>query len=238
MKVGSIPHRLLRLPLALVPAGRRSRVLFGPLRGARWVIGSSTHGCWLGIYERRVQNALRRMLRPGDVFYDVGANVGFYTLLGARLVGPTGSVVAVEPYQRNLAYLRDHIRLNSLERSVSVLAAAAAARAGTGHLVTENCGHHEVRLGADGSPVELVTLDGVASSHPFPNAVKIDVEGAEGEVLRGAGAVLERGPVVLLAAHGWQQMATCREILESAGYRLELLRDGARDGDYAVLATR
>ncbi len=57
----------------------------GPLRGKKWIVGSSTHGCWIGSYEHKKQRTFWLSLRPNDVVYDIGANVGFYTLLAATV---------------------------------------------------------------------------------------------------------------------------------------------------------
>ena len=82
----SVAGRLLRLPLALIPAVLPMPVLQGPLRGYWWITGSSNHGCWLGSYEYDKQRLFARMIRAGDVVFDIGANVGFYTLLAASRV--------------------------------------------------------------------------------------------------------------------------------------------------------
>jgi hypothetical protein len=79
--------RALRLPLRLIPKQAEVRILQGPLRGKRWIAGSSNHGCWLGSYEAAKQRKIIEFLRPGMVCWDVGVNVGFYTLLFAELVG-------------------------------------------------------------------------------------------------------------------------------------------------------
>lgn len=106
--------RALRLPLRLIPRGLVLPVLQGPWRGARWMVGAATHGCWLGSYELAKQLALARRLAPGRVVFDLGAHAGFYTLLAARGVGPAGRVHAFEPLPENLAFLRRHVRLNRL----------------------------------------------------------------------------------------------------------------------------
>ncbi len=79
--------RAMRLPLQLIPDSAVVRILQGPLRGKRWIAGSSNHGCWLGSYEAAKQRKIIEFVRPGMVCWDVGANVGFYTLLFAELVG-------------------------------------------------------------------------------------------------------------------------------------------------------
>jgi hypothetical protein len=67
----------------------------------------------------------------------------------------------------------------------------------------------------------------------------MDIEGAESDALRGAAKLLAGGPLTIaLSTHGWQQNETCWAILTDAGFKLELLRDGADDGDYLILAAK
>ncbi|MCL6545620.1 MAG: FkbM family methyltransferase [Bryobacteraceae bacterium] len=108
----SLLGRALRWPLRLIPDGAVVRVVQGPLRGKRWIAGSSNHGCWLGSYEAAKQGRMIEFVRPGMVCWDVGAHVGFYTLLFAELVGPGGRVFAFEPFPRNVDLLRRHVEMN------------------------------------------------------------------------------------------------------------------------------
>lgn len=213
--------RLLRVPLRLLPPNATMRVLQGPLRGARWIAGASTHGCWLGSYEHDKHRRFAATLQPGQVVYDVGANAGFYTLLAARRVGGQGNVVAFEPLPRNLHYLCRHLALNR-ERAVRVVDAAVADRDGTAML---DPGPHPSMASLDvGGSVQVrtVRLDTlVAEGLPPPDVIKIDVEGAECQVLRGAQEVLvTHRPVVFLATHGPQVHAACCELLRELGYGL------------------
>jgi FkbM family methyltransferase len=220
--------RLLRLPLRVVPRERPVRILGGPLRGWRWVPAAASHGCWLGVFERAEQDVFARTVRPGDVVYDLGANVGFYTLLAAKLAGPTGRVVAFEPVPRNLGYLRRHLALNQCE-NVSVVAAAVSDRSGTARF-RDGPAHTVGALARDerGYDVEVIALDdycvgptshGSTSHGPAPRVIKIDVEGAEADVLRGATRVLrEARPIVLLSTHSTPLRHECIGILAEAGY--------------------
>jgi glycosyltransferase involved in cell wall biosynthesis len=67
----------VRLPLRLVPRDRVRTILFGPLKGWRWISGSATHSAWLGTYEKPVQRLFKQLVKPGMIVFDVGANVGF-----------------------------------------------------------------------------------------------------------------------------------------------------------------
>jgi hypothetical protein len=79
--------KMLRVPLRLIPRTLVLPILQGALRGKKWTAGSATHGCWLGSYEYHKQKALQQRLKAGEVVYDIGANVGFYSLLSSVLVG-------------------------------------------------------------------------------------------------------------------------------------------------------
>src|SRR5882757_5029521 len=86
--------RLLRLPLKLIPASAILPIMQGPGRGLKWIVGSYNHGCWLGSYEFEKQVIIPKIVRPGDVVCDIGAHVGYFTIIFARLVGPAGAVYA------------------------------------------------------------------------------------------------------------------------------------------------
>ena len=228
--------RFLRLLLRLVPEERPIRILTGPLRGKRWLSTSGTHGCWIGTYELELQRLLVSNVRPGDVVFDIGANVGFFTLLSSMLVGATGRVVAFEPLPRNLECLRKNLELNRVTNAV-VIPAAVAETAGVG-VLTELPSPSLARLGTEGRTVPLVALDELLAQGtvPSPSVMKIDVEGAESRVLRGAHALLStRRPLVLLSAHGFLQHQECWAYLAQLDYQLQLRRDGSRDGQYEIV---
>ena len=212
-------------------------MLSGPLAGARWISSSGTHGCWLGLYERELQHLLVESLRPGDVFFDIGANVGFFSLLGSRLVGPTGRVVSFEPLPRNLELLRRHLNLNQTA-NLTVIPAAVADVEGVGCL-SEAPSASQGALSERGISVALVSLDTLwaAGNVPTPSVLKIDVEGAESRVLTGARDLLSRSrPLVLLSTHGREQHEACWQILVELDYDLRLRRDGRHDGQYELIA--
>jgi len=231
---------IARLPLRLVPRNAVIRILSGELRGWRWIAGSSTNGCWLGTYERQVQRLFREQLRPGAVALDVGANVGFFTLLASKLTGSSGRVYAFEPLPRNLGYLDRHVRLND---AANVTIEALAIAAASGEATFRTAAHASMGGLRDGGDLRVATAsldDLIASGRvPRPDFIKMDIEGAEGDALRGAGALLAGGALtIVLSTHGWQQHEICWAILKDAGFHLELLRDGTADGDYLTLARK
>lgn len=217
--------KLLRLPLRLIPCNAVVPILQGRLRGKRWVAGSSLHRCWLGSYEFAKQALVAKMVPPGSIAFDVGAHVGFYTLLFSELVGPQGRVVAFEPVPRNIAYLREHIRLNRLA-NVTVVEAAVAEGGGKA-MFSEGAHSSAGRLVADGQlEVSRVSLDDLVGAQkiPAPDFIKIDVEGAEWLVLTGARETLSQyRPTIFLATHGRDVHQQCCQLLKLTGYTLEAI---------------
>ena len=213
--------RVLQVPLSLIPPDTRVRVLLGPLRGAVWIVGSGNHVCWMGLYEYRKQLALTRLLSRGATVYDIGAHVGFHTLLTSRIVGPLGRVCAFEPLPRNLHYLRRHLALNRAT-NVRVIEAAVADHA-TDEAFCED-GSYMGRLRPGGKRiVKTVAVDPLVQDRtlPPPDYVKIDVEGAELRVLEGMRDTLATyRPVVLLATHSPEVHRACIQFLTVLGYGL------------------
>ena len=160
-------------------------------------------------YEPALSRALRDRLGPGDVFLDVGANIGYFSTLAGLVVGATGRVVAFEPHPEARLVLQLAIATNRLEGIVEIVPAAVADRAGQVKLFvgedsvlsTTDPSRSPARehYGFSGSiDVPQVTVDGWLGAHPelVPRirAIKIDVEGTEADVLRGMPATLASCP--------------------------------------------
>jgi len=199
-------------------------IMQGPLTGWRWVTLSSTYQMWLGTYEIDKQYLFMRNIDSGKIVFDIGANVGLYSLLAAKAVGPHGSVYAFEPLPRNVSFLRRNLEANKIQNAF-VFEAAVSDRKGT---VQFNQGedHATGFIGTDGDiEIQTVSLDDLVSEgqvHP-PDYLKIDVEGAESSVLNGASKILHQNrPEVFLAIHGSEQLEKCKTLLTSANYRFEI----------------
>jgi FkbM family methyltransferase len=225
MNFSSVNHRswmgkLVRLPLRLLPGSTVMPIWQGRLRGKKWIVGAFNHGCWLGSYECAKQKRMVDVVKRGDVVFDVGAHVGFYTLLASSLVGETGKVFAFEPLPRNLGYLEKHLHLNAVRNTV-LFKAAVSDSTGEVHF-REAPSHAMGQINAEGSlVVPCVSLDDLCAQKaiPLPDLVKIDVEGAEARVLRGAENILRHGrPTIFLATHGPEVHVECLAILRSFGY--------------------
>jgi FkbM family methyltransferase len=128
------------------------------------------------------------------VAFDVGANVGYYTLLLSRGVGPQGRVFAFEPNPVNFAHLKEHLRLNKIG-NVEIVEAAVSDRAGTAFFSGEGS---TGKLSQTGTPTKTVQLD----NYPRPDIIKMDIEGEEIAALRGSARILaERHAVWFIAVH-------------------------------------
>lgn len=218
----SLLGRAFRAPLSLIPKTAVVRVLQGPLAGKRWIVGSATHGAWLGTYEHEKQRLFARSIQPGMVVFDLGANVGFYTLLAAVKAGERGRVYAFEPLPRNLEFLRLHLDYNRV-RNVEVIDAAVSDLSGLAAF--EEQAHPSMgRLEPAGCvQIRTVTMDNMVFEKglSLPDVIKIDIEGGERRALEGARRMLEqRHPLIFLATHGWQVHNECCIFLNGLGYAI------------------
>jgi FkbM family methyltransferase len=239
----SISGKILRWPLRLVPRTAQVRIVQGPLRGKKWIAGSSNHGCWLGSYEHAKQMAFCREVRKGSVVYDLGANVGFYSLLASTLVGNEGMVFSFEPSPRNLQYLSKHIELNRI-LNCRIFDMAVFSNDGVAQFHLDS-NHAEGRL-IQGKqlhtvPVTTVKLDTLVFSRGMapPDLLKCDIEGGEYEALKGAEAILRQfAPVIFLATHGPEVHRYCCELLGALGYELLPLDNSSLSEATELIARR
>ena len=194
-----------------------------------------------GSTEPPVQKCVAEHLVPGGVFYDVGANVGFFSLLAARCVGKAGSVYAFEPVTLNAEAIRRNAELNGFG-NIFVFEVAADAKTGTGELfVTEWDGGASLSRSAV-SPMErvqrravsVVALDDLIDAQSLrpPTLVKIDVEGAEIGAIHGMLKTIAKfRPVLVFEVDDGDKavFAQRREMLDrfvaELGYRITHLED-------------
>ena len=217
--------KALRWPLRLLPRGQVVPILSGPLRGWSWIMGVGLHGCWVGTYEQEKQRRFAAELRAGQVVYDIGANVGFYTLLASRRVGADGRVFAFEPSPDNVRHLRQHLELNRCRNAV-VFDCALADKEEEAGFDDTTC--YTGRLAASGRvKVKVRTLDWLLARGQIAPAeiVKIDVEGAELAVLKGGENFFRCcRPALFLATHSAPLHQSCCALLREWGYRLQPMR--------------
>lgn len=201
----------------------RAPIVAGPLRG-RWWLPAGGGKVWRvlgGTYEAEQTALFEARVGPGGVVLDLGAHIGYYSLLAARLAGPAGRVYAFEPHPRNAWYLRRHMRMNRC-RNVEIVECAAYDRCATLRFdLGSGSGTGRV---SDTGPIEVRTVrldDFVGAREIVPTVVKVDVEGGERPVLEGARETLRAArPVLFLSTHGDDRASSCRALLASLGYRM------------------
>jgi FkbM family methyltransferase len=232
--------RIARLPLRIIPHSQVIPILQGKLKGKRWIAGSGNHGCWLGSYEYVKVALFEKYLRPGGIVFDVGANVGYYTLLSSLGVGPSGRVFSFEPSPRSLSFLKRHLELN-LIANVDVLEVAVADKSRKGKF-EEGPSLSMGRIAETGEvEVQMVSLDDLYLSKrvPLPDVIKMDIEGAEYDALRGARIILEEGiSTIFLATHGRDVHDSCCRLLCDAGYEVRPLSGGKVEETDEIIATK
>ena len=187
------------------------RIQHGPSEGL-WIRLNPRTGqnVQKGIGEPQVQKALLDHLRPGMTFYDLGANIGFFSLMAARIVGLQGRVVSFEADPEIAARLQENFVRNQFthahveQKAVwSEPATVSFERVDPNTSPDRGLGHVSPNGSAPGTiTVEAVSLDQYTASHPPPDFLKCDVEGAEVAVFQGAARLLSgKRPIVLVEMH-------------------------------------
>jgi|SRR5579862_1516338 len=207
-----------------------------------WVPWQGGMDCVLGIYESEAIEALTEVVMPGSCCFDVGANSGYYAILMALLVGPSGRVVAFEPILHNFKALSQNVALNQLsniclepealgETSGSLSLYVSADEVYT---TTPSVKAYAVHGRTSQIEVPVRTLDEYLSSAGIrPDLIKIDVEGAEVLVLHGAAQTLRKiKPDILIEVHDWPSVEADAVIslLTEYGYQTRLLTVRSREG--------
>jgi FkbM family methyltransferase len=151
-----------------------------------------TGNIYTGLHEFNDMAFLLHFLRPGDIFFDIGANVGSYTLLASGIT--KANSVTLEPVKATFDILSSNIGLNDLHNKVKLINAGAGAAAGEiGFSADEDTGNHVIAKDEKGKnivTVPIITIDSLLATHE-PSLIKIDVEGFETEVLKGMEATLD-----------------------------------------------
>ncbi|HEV2494478.1 MAG TPA: FkbM family methyltransferase [Terriglobia bacterium] len=186
---------------------------------------------WLGYHEPDLQENLRKFCRPGYVAYDVGAYLGFFSLAIAKSIGPAGKVFAFEPDHGNCVRIQEHATRNNLSSQIQVVEAAVwsyscpslpfrlgGIRKSYGGLAAD--GVVPVLAAGDTIPVPSISLDAFTEQgNPLPDILKVDVEGGECEVLKGAEKVFSRSkPVLFCEVHHAESADWIAQWLAERGY--------------------
>ena len=230
--VGGWMHRLSH---AVLPADHQqwAQIQSGAAEGLWLELNPRTgDGYFRGHAEEVVQKTLLERLHPGMVFYDLGANIGLFSLLAARAVTPEGRVFSFEPDPEVAARLRRNVAKNNFA-NVTVVEAGVWSSSTELSFVSADpnspdrgTGRFVVGTARDAAPLKCVALDDFIADHPAPDAIKCDVEGAEVEVLHGAEKLLRsRRPWILGEMHSEASARSWSEWLTRFGYGLKPVDD-------------
>ena len=210
---------------AVSPSGRFSALVYSHGLNVGFHIRGGTDDLYnvLPFREGDVHDAILDHLKEGDVFVDGGANVGYYSVLGAKKVGPDGRVVAVEPIPATIEQLRRNIAANKLP-NVDVITDAISFRSGQTlpmHVVGGGFGRGALldQLGVGESQsfgVTTTTIDDICKKHNRISLIKLDIEGAEFDALQGAQATLQKTDALVIECN--QDRDAIMNLLQSSGF--------------------
>ena len=198
------------------------KIRSGPLEGRKWKASSGIRFI-KGTYEPKNVEAIQKTVREDDVAYDVGAHVGYFAVLMGDIVGSGGRVIAFEPRGLNLGYLQRHVSVNKCD-NIEIVSKAVGDHSGHAKLETRTGSGTGYVSDTGDEEIEITSIDELVESGtlPPPTFLKIDVEGGEMAVLRGAQKVIEtQRPRMILATHGDEIDAECRALLTEWNYELQ-----------------
>lgn len=234
-------RRLGRIASMFVPCGVAIPVIRGPLRGMKWIAGSAAGGgkglsVILNLVEPEQLDIAKKLVPADGVCFDIGANVGLYTLLFAARCRQT---FAFEPLPRNIRYLSKTLHVNKVNNVTIVPCAVSDSKGLSLFHEGVNCAMGKLsNIGKQ--PVATISCDEfVDIVGLMPDLIKIDVEGAELSVLNGSKNLLScRKPVILLSTHGESLRDDCLELLRKVGYTQISSLNGFRGGlgsEFAIM---
>jgi FkbM family methyltransferase len=211
------------------------------------------NGYWVGIYELEVQKRIALELKEGDIFFDIGANAGFFSLVAAKIVGKAGQVVAFDPLPMNAQVIEEQFNINQLKQC-RCICVALGRKEGMGELILPKTSKGEPSTSTaylasvklkndeimDQFQISVTTLDDFLDREGLiPAFMKIDVEGAEHDVLHGGKKLLHsaRAPRIFIETHGQDVAKKVNKQLCAAGYKFlslkgDLLANGLTERHY------
>jgi len=236
----------LRAALASYTGGTGPReILDGPLAGYYMVLGTHDRNAYLiNTHEPNIVKLITELCQPGMRVLDIGAHVGYFSLLFSVRVGPTGHVTTLEPNPQNFSKIGAMVNANGLT-NIEVCALAASDENGTVDFVTEETGQmgHIISGGVGGNTgivtVRAVRVDSLCEQLRLDHIdlIKLDIEGAEAKALMGMAGLLARSrPLVICEWHPTAAGADYAGVFGRLGYGCELLEPFSESTPFHLLA--
>jgi FkbM family methyltransferase len=215
-------------PTGLIEVSIKSGVLRGLLLKLDL---NSEKSYWLGTYETVMIQAIHDFVKPGMIVYDIGANIGYISLVFSQAVGKQGRVYAFEPLPDNVKRIRTHIALNSLQEIVTVLPYAVYDSTGRQPFLVHEL-HAMGKLSSSSGRNETYKSQIVVHTlclnefilkeeNPPPDLIKIDIEGGAVTALPGMSEVLKKHqPIILMELHGPEEAQITWDLLRQCNYKI------------------
>lgn len=214
------------------------KIAAGSLAGYRMILNLQTEkDYWLGTYEAALQGVLSELVKEGMVLYDIGANIGYISLMMARLSGKQGRVFSFEALPANLQRLKENISLNDMESVIQALPRAVIDKTRPVRFLAHSSTSMGKAAGSAGRAEEYkaeITVEGLAlddfvfkQRRPSPDIIKMDIEGGEVLAIKGMKRLLKDcKPILLIELHGEEAARAVWHALTEANYSIMEMRTG------------
>ena len=238
-RLGPISSLIRGMMNLVAPSGlTRVQIASGLLKGKSFELNLKTEkDLWLGSYEIPLQTALEALVKPGMTAFDIGANIGYISLMLAECVGPEGKVYAFEPLTENVDRLNHNLSINGMADQVIVMPVAIGGFTGESGFYTHPSKDMGKLIGSAGRDLpytseiktRVARLDDLVFEQglPKPDVIKIDIEGGELLAMPGMRKVMEDlRPIILIEIHGLESARAVWTAFSSSRYRCYQLKAG------------
>ncbi len=209
----------------------------GPLKGKKWIATSG--GKFLsGKYETYKTEAIVKNFLEGEIFYDIGAHIGYFSAIASTMNKGKGQVIAFEPRPMNIKFFKRHMKINNFV-GVTLYEVAVGEEEKT-VLFDTSFGSATGKVSEEGRlEVKQVSIDKMfeRGEIPLPTFIKIDVEGAEMEVLKGMKNVISLArPKIIIATHNDECHKYVIDFINDLRYTIKILNPERVKGDTEIIA--
>ena len=212
----------------ILPKNKPIRIFLGPLFGLKWYYFSSVPSFYFGHFEiKKVRLFIKNVIKKKSIL-DIGANVGYYSLLAVKYAESDCKIYAFEPSKRNFEYLIKNVEANNIKNIFSIEKAIIDKEEEV-FLQENDLGVLDTVGGESGDYKVLgISIDNFCDNNKItPDLIKMDIEGGELLALQGAINTLKKySPDIFLSAHSDKLEEECLSFLSNLGYKYEKIEDG------------